>query len=61
MTLMYVTWDYAMSGTCGLQIQLHALNSTEGRSSQRSTSSRAGSQTGSAHTLGKRLYNCGDM
>ena len=50
-----------MSGTCGLQIQLHALNSTEGRSSQRSTSSRAGSQTGSAHTLGKRLYNCGDM
>jgi len=50
-----------MSGTCGLQIQLHALNSTEGRSSQRFTSSRAGSQTGSAHTLGKRLYDCGDM
>jgi len=52
-----------MSGICGLQIQLHALNSVEGRSSRRSacTSSRAGSQTGRTHTLGKRLYSCGDM
>lgn len=50
-----------MSGTCGLQIQLHALNSAEDRSSRRSTRSRAGSQTDSTHTLGKRLYSRGDM
>jgi len=49
-----------MSGTCGLQIQLHALNSAEGRSSRRPAcaSSHAGSQTGRTRTLDKRLCSC---